>query len=111
MSATLTGVGLFFFLRETTLQEFGVMVATSAVLALIAVFLLFKHSSKLSPLATRAFVGLALVFGAICFGVKYDLFAVSVLWAGVLFGALDSLGKMTPRKIEPTQTSPTQLTE
>lgn len=92
-SACLMGVGAIFPLREI-IPEGGAL-SISILLALIAVPVLYISASRLASRAVRAFVGLTLVFGAIWFGVEHNVFAVAVLWAGVLFGALDSLGKVS----------------
>ncbi|YCM46851.1 hypothetical protein V2O64_25365 (plasmid) [Verrucomicrobiaceae bacterium 227] len=95
MSAGLLGGGAFFLLRD--LMAHGAALSISLALVISAAALLYTFASKLGSRAARAFVGLALLFGAICYGVQDEgrMFALSVLWAGILFGALDSLGKLT----------------
>ena len=98
-SACLIGIGAFFFLRE--LMWHGIALTISIISTFIAAAVLYQFASSLSSRAARAFVGLTLVFGAVCFGVLNDVLPIAVLWAGVLFGALDSLGKMIPgRRVE-----------
>lgn len=98
MSAGLIGIGIFFPLREAI--SHGAALSIAATLAFLSAAALYAFASKLSSRAARAGVGLTLVFGAICFGVRNDgqFFAIAVLWAGVLFGALDSLGKLPAKR-------------
>lgn len=103
MSAGLVGVGAFFLLREIVRPQVGLSI--SIILALGAAVMLFTYASHLASRPARAFIGLALVFGAICFGAQDGgtMLAPAVLWAGVLFGAVDSLGKTgsPPKKEDP----------
>lgn len=96
MSACLFGIGMYFLFLEIALPVIALSI--SITLALAAAAALYMFASKLISRATRAFLGLTLVFGAIWFGVQNDVLAVAVLWAGVLFGALDSLGKLRPSR-------------
>ena len=94
MSALLFGVGAFFVLSEWVPQAGSVFLA--AIVSFTAAGVLHANASKLASRAARALVGLVLVFGAIWFGALHDIFPMAVLWAGILFGTLDTLGKMTP---------------
>ena len=98
MSAILSGFGSFFPLQEVMPR--GADLITAILLGLATAAVLFVFAAHLSSRATRAFIGLALLFLAICYGAQNggQHFALSVLWAGVLFGALDSLGKSFPTR-------------
>lgn len=98
VSASLVGVGVFLLLRGVMLQRGALLI--SFTLALVSAAALFTIASNLSNRAVRIFVGPSLLFGAIWFGVQNDgqMFAIAVLWAGVLFGALDSLSNVLPRR-------------
>ena len=103
MSALLIGAGAFFLLREIAQKEIALSLAIT--LSAGAAIALFVYSSKLASRNVRAFAGLALVFGAICFGARNEgeMFAFSVLWAGILFAALDSLGKLGTGRSHPIE--------
>ncbi len=91
-SASLIGAGTFFLFRG--IMPEGLVFSLAITLSLAAVLALYVFASFLNHRAAKAFIGLTLVFGAIWFGVENDLFAEAVLWAGILFGALDSLSKV-----------------
>jgi hypothetical protein len=96
MSASLFGFGIFFPLRE--ILSHGLALSIAATLTIVTAGVLSLYSFFLRSRSARAFVGLSLLFFAIWFGVQNDVFAVSVLWAGVLFGAVDSLGKIKTKR-------------
>lgn len=101
VSASLIGVGTFIPLRDVMSQ--GIALSISITLTFIATAAFFTIPSVLNNRVIRVFVGPTLLFGAICYGVQNDgeMFAIAVLWAGVLFGALDSLSNITPRRNAP----------
>jgi len=98
-SAVLIGVGSYFLSREV-LSE-GVALSFSITSALAGTAILYVFASILIGRPTRAFLGLALVFGAVWFGVHNNMLGVAVLWAGILFGALDSLSKVAANRNVP----------